>query len=160
MGSQNTKESQAEIVLSQLPQQQERIEIASVLECAGNRAVDLHKIAPTAFAHTPFRDLDRGMMGNAVWGGYSLRSILLRNFPWLAQLSREELERYHVEFQGVDDYVTSTPLARILDATADCLLATRMNGQELPPDHGFPVRAFLPGIAGARSCSTSCDLVS
>ena len=25
------------------------------------------------------------------------------------------------------------------------------NGEELTPDHGFPVRALLPGIAGARN---------
>ena len=145
--------SQTEISLQDIHQQFPLLEIASTLQCAGNRAVDLHKIHPTAFELTPFRDLDRGMMGNAVWGGYSLRTLLLSRFPWLARLSTEEASLYHVEFEGVDDYVTSTPLSRILDPTADALLAVSMNGEPLPRDHGFPVRALLPGIAGARNCS-------
>ena len=145
-------ETQTDTSLEDLIQKYPLKSIVSVLECAGNRAIDLERIHPTAFTHTPFRELDRGMMGNAVWSGYSLRSILMDKFPWLAQLSKEELLKYHVEFEGVDDYVTSTPLERVLDPTADTLVAVRMNGEVLPPDHGFPARAFLPGIAGARSC--------
>jgi len=33
----------------------------------------------------------------------------------------------------------------------DCILALSMNNQPLTPAHGYPVRAILPGIAGARS---------
>ena len=29
--------------------------------------------------------------------------------------------------------------------------AYEMNGLPLSPDHGFPVRALVPGVAGARS---------
>ena len=43
------------------------------------------------------------------------------------------------------------PLAVAVDRDGDCLLATEMNGEPLPPDHGYPVRAFLPGIIGARN---------
>lgn len=145
-------ESQSDTCLEDLGQKYPLKSIASVMECAGNRVLDLEKIHPTAFEHTPFRRLDRGMMGNAVWSGYSLRSIILDNFPWLAELSKDDLRKYHVEFEGVDSYVTSTPLERVMDPTADALLAVSMNGESLPPDHGFPVRALLPGIAGARNC--------
>ena len=31
------------------------------------------------------------------------------------------------------------------------LLATKLNGRPLPPVHGFPVRAVVPGWIGARS---------
>ena len=147
------KESlQTEISLEELSKDFTFMSIASVLQCAGNRSVDLQNISPTAFANTPFRNLDRGMMGNAVWSGYSLRDLLIAKFPWLNHLTETELSKYHVEFEGVDDYVTSTPLSRVLDPTADSMLAVQMNGESLHPDHGFPVRAFLPGIAGARSC--------
>ena len=57
----------------------------------------------------------------------------------------------HVIFEGADGYESSTPLASVLRGEADCLLATRMNGDALPRDHGFPCRALLPGIAGARN---------
>jgi sulfite oxidase len=33
----------------------------------------------------------------------------------------------------------------------EVLLASRLNGEPLPPDHGFPVRAVVPGWTGARS---------
>ena len=43
------------------------------------------------------------------------------------------------------------PAREVLCDHGDCLLATHMNDEELAPDHGFPCRALLPGIAGARS---------
>lgn len=33
----------------------------------------------------------------------------------------------------------------------DVLLAYEMNGVALPRDHGYPVRAVVPGVVGARS---------
>jgi len=42
-------------------------------------------------------------------------------------------------------------LRRVLDPKNDCLLATKYNGEPISPDHGYPVRALLPGIAGARN---------
>jgi hypothetical protein len=40
------------------------------------------------------------------------------------------------------------PLAKALD---DALLAYEMNGQALPPDHGFPLRLVVPGWVGVAS---------
>jgi DMSO/TMAO reductase YedYZ molybdopterin-dependent catalytic subunit len=37
------------------------------------------------------------------------------------------------------------PPCSIAKAREDVLLAYQMNGQELPPEHGFPVRAIVPG---------------
>ena len=33
----------------------------------------------------------------------------------------------------------------------DTILALEMNGELLPPDHGFPVRVIVPGWIGAYS---------
>ena len=62
-----------------------------------------------------------------------------------------ETEKWHVVFEGADEYESSTPLSHILQAKTDCILATKMNGEVLPRDHGYPVRVLLPGIAGARN---------
>jgi DMSO/TMAO reductase YedYZ molybdopterin-dependent catalytic subunit len=61
--------------------------------------------------------------------------------------------------QGLDpDYVTGgvnlgkvrrpLPIAKALD---DVLLAYEMNGEPLPPDHGFPVRLVVPSWVGIAS---------
>ena len=40
---------------------------------------------------------------------------------------------------------------KAMDPHGDVLLALEMNGAPLPPDHGFPVRVVVPGVAGCRS---------
>ena len=53
---------------------------------------------------------------------------------------------------GPDDHRYEIRLGDyVLDEANDCLLATRMNGQRLPRDHGFPARVLLPGVVGARN---------
>ena len=37
-----------------------------------------------------------------------------------------------------------------MDETADVLLAYKMNGKELSPDHGYPIRLIVPGYIGGR----------
>jgi DMSO/TMAO reductase YedYZ molybdopterin-dependent catalytic subunit len=43
---------------------------------------------------------------------------------------------------GAIQFARSIPLAKALE---DVLLAYRMNGEELLPEHGFPLRAIVPG---------------
>lgn len=38
-----------------------------------------------------------------------------------------------------------------MNPMGDVMLAFEMNGQDLPPDHGYPVRVVCPGVIGARS---------
>jgi sulfite oxidase len=64
----------------------------------------------------------------------------------------------HVELIGLDQveregkrfgFGGSIDLAKAL--SDEVLLATHLNGAPLPPDHGFPLRAVVPGWVGARS---------
>jgi sulfite oxidase len=63
----------------------------------------------------------------------------------------------HVEFTGLDEverqdvfgFGGSIDLTKALGA--EVLLATELNGEPLPPEHGFPLRAVVPGWIGARS---------
>jgi sulfite oxidase len=48
-------------------------------------------------------------------------------------------------------YAASVPIQKALDEAGDCLLAYEMNGQPIPREHGFPVRAVIPGTVAARS---------
>lgn len=40
-----------------------------------------------------------------------------------------------------------------MDETADVLLAYKMNGKDLAPDHGYPIRLIVPGYIGGRMVS-------
>jgi len=64
----------------------------------------------------------------------------------------------HVEFTGLDrverddrrfGFGGSVPLAKAM--AGEVLLAFELNGAPLPPEHGFPLRALVPGYFGARS---------
>lgn len=41
-----------------------------------------------------------------------------------------------------------------MDETADVLLAYKMNGKDLSPDHGYPIRLIVPGYIGGRMVSS------
>ncbi len=42
-------------------------------------------------------------------------------------------------------------MEKVLHPHGDVLLAFEMNGKELPRDHGYPLRAVVPGVVGARN---------
>jgi DMSO/TMAO reductase YedYZ molybdopterin-dependent catalytic subunit len=55
-----------------------------------------------------------------------------------------------VSADGVDQGHVRRPLP-ISKALDDVLVAFEMNGEELPPDHGFPARLVVPGWIGVAS---------
>jgi DMSO/TMAO reductase YedYZ molybdopterin-dependent catalytic subunit len=86
-------------------------------------------------------------VGTGEWTGTSLRSIL--------RDAGIEEGAVDVVFTGLDrgvdggveqDYQRAIPVDEAL--RDDALLAYEMNGQPLPPQHGYPVRLVLPGWYG------------
>jgi len=100
-----------------------------VMECAGNAD-------PANF----------GLMSTAVWEGLPMTTALDRVTPLSGG--------YRVLVRGLDDAGpsrTSIPGASWIfsrDDLAHALLAARMNGAQLPRDHGAPVRLIVPGWYG------------
>lgn len=43
------------------------------------------------------------------------------------------------------------PIGKALAEDGDVLLAYEMNGKDIPRDHGYPLRAVIPGHVAARS---------
>jgi DMSO/TMAO reductase YedYZ molybdopterin-dependent catalytic subunit len=110
-------------------------EIVSVHQCAGSPL-------------TPEKPSQR--VCNVRWGGLKLDYLLElmgvrpeANFIWSHGADSGE-------FAGVQcgDYVKDLPLSR---AASDVLLAYEMNGSELLPEHGFPLRLVVPGFYGTNS---------
>ncbi len=80
-------------------------------------------------------------IGNAVWRGVSL-DVLLAQVGVLPAATR-------VRVDAADGYHTSLPLERVV--SRGVLLAYEMNGARLPREHGFPLRAVVPGLYGTKS---------
>mmetsp|Transcript_20304 Transcript_20304/g.37691 ORF Transcript_20304/g.37691 Transcript_20304/m.37691 type:complete len:562 (+) Transcript_20304:44-1729(+) len=127
-------------------------DVMSIMQCAGNRQIDDYKkLGINGFTGTPFQTIKSGMVGNTVWTGVRLDAVLPELFPSECAEEVDTPGSWHVIFNGADEYESSTPLNLVLQAATDGLIAYAMNGEALLPDHGYPVRVVLPGLAGARS---------
>jgi DMSO/TMAO reductase YedYZ molybdopterin-dependent catalytic subunit len=54
---------------------------------------------------------------------------------------------------STDGWYTGTPTDVVLEPDRGALLAIGMNGEALPPEHGFPVRMVVPGLYGFVSAT-------
>ncbi len=52
-----------------------------------------------------------------------------------------------------DGWTAGTPVDVLLEPDRGALLAVGMNGEALPPEHGFPVRMVVPGLYGFVSAT-------
>ena len=120
--------------------------VQAVMQCAGNRRADMRLVRPVA--GDPWAG---GAIGHAAWTGVALCDVL-------GAAGCRDGEALHVAFEALDiaktakgkaPYGVSIPLHKAL--TADVLLAYAMNGEDLAPEHGFPLRVVVPGFAGVRS---------
>jgi DMSO/TMAO reductase YedYZ molybdopterin-dependent catalytic subunit len=119
----------------------ESVTIPVTLECAGNNR---------SFLEPKVKGVQWGLgaVGTAEWTGVPL-SVLLDRAGVKASAREVILEGRDCGMldepkspPGELTFARSVPLAK---AQQDVLLAYRMNGQALPPEHGFPVRAIVPG---------------
>ena len=104
------------------------------LECSGN---------------LPRPEIMNGQVGNARWSGFSLSTLL--------KACGVKPEAREAVFFGADQVRDSAGVAFgphgrsafVQDLlNSDAILATHMNGEPLPPEHGFPLRLILPGWYG------------
>jgi DMSO/TMAO reductase YedYZ molybdopterin-dependent catalytic subunit len=85
------------------------------------------------------------LVGNAAWLGYPVRELLAQ--------ARPKAEADMVLSVSVDGWSAGTPLSALQSNERQALLAVGMNGQILPPEHGFPVRMIVPGLYGDVSAT-------
>lgn len=135
--------------LSDLKKRFKQVEITAVLQCSGNRRKNMTDGA----RNTEGLQWDVGGLSNASWVGLRLRDLLADAGydDSKAQDGEDATEVKHLQFQGAEAYGASIPIEKAMDRRGDVILAHTMNGQPLPVDHGFPLRALVPGHVAARS---------
>lgn len=135
-----------ELSLAELTGGFPRREVAATVACAGLRRAELNAVRPVE-GELPWGN---EAISTGRWGGVALAEVLDR--------AGVRAEGEHVEFTGLDEvergerrfgFGGSVPLAKAL--APEVLLAFELNGAPLPPEHGFPLRAIVPGYFGARS---------
>ena len=129
---------------------QKRLQVT--FECCGNGPVPEYWAKQTRSVME--KVAGHGIMGNAEWVGVSLAHVL--------GLAGVKATAVDVMFEGADSgpdevagdppeltYERSLPIDKATHP--DTLLAYEMNGEELPPLHGYPLRLTVPGWYGMNS---------
>lgn len=119
------------------------------LECAGD----------------PLRpDLPSRRVSTARWRGAPLASVLEMAQPlpgashvWIDGADRGVYRPGTATAERVNEYRKDLPLERV--RRGDVLLAYEMNGEPLPPEHGYPLRLVVPGYYGTNSVKWVSNLV-
>ena len=125
-----------ELSLDDLKRGFERVSVAAVNMCSGNRrGLFTPRVPGVQWAD--------GAIGNALWSGVRLRDVLAK-----AKLNADAVE---IVFSGADSavlpatpaFAKSLPVDKALHE--DTLIAFEMNGHPLPHWNGAPARLVVPG---------------
>ena len=118
--------------------------VVSYLECAGNHRSMFKKLNGQTTSGTQW---GLGAVGSGEWTGVPLRDVLTG--------AGIKDEARSVLLVGMDEESPEGGFRRVLPVEKamhpDTLLAYSMNGEMLPRDHGFPLRALVPGWVGSSS---------
>jgi DMSO/TMAO reductase YedYZ molybdopterin-dependent catalytic subunit len=118
--------------------------LTAYLECAGNHRAMFELVNGRKASGTQWMT---GAIGNGEWTGTPLREVLL--------LAGVDDQAVSVQLVGLDQASPEQGFRYVLPIEKamhpDTLLAYSLNGQPLPRDHGFPLRALVPGWVGAAS---------
>ncbi|KAJ3533482.1 hypothetical protein NM688_g7276 [Phlebia brevispora] len=122
------------------------IEIPITIACDGNRRKEMNMIKQTAGVN-----FSAAGVSTCLWRGVYVRDILLAS----GLKDQPDTERWYLNFEGADEcsegtYATSIPLMHAMDVNNDVILAFGQNKRVLHPDHGYPLRAIIPGYVGGR----------
>jgi DMSO/TMAO reductase YedYZ molybdopterin-dependent catalytic subunit len=84
------------------------------------------------------------LVGNALFQGVRFKDVL--------DEAGVQPGATQVVSRSVDGWTAGSPTAVVMDGR-DALIAIAMNGEPLPPEHGYPVRLVVPGLYGYVSAT-------
>jgi len=105
--------------------------VITTIQCGGNRRGEFDKTSGTQWGI--------GAISTAEWEGIPLCNLL------------ENYNAKYIHFEGYDGVKSSIPFKKGRNCFGDVLVAYKMNGVELPRDHGYPVRIIVPGYVGIKN---------
>jgi sulfane dehydrogenase subunit SoxC len=114
--------------------------VTRFVECAGNGRTFFSELGGMKADGSQWR---LGGIGVAEWTGVPLGAVLER-----AGVKRSARD---VMPEGLDQVKVRRPMPLAKAMADDTLLVYGMNGEELPPDHGAPVRVLVPGWIGVAN---------
>ena len=82
------------------------------------------------------------LISNGEWGGVKLSDLF-------SDMGGVSAGATYVVFYSVDGYSVGIPLTKAMES--DSILAYEMNSIPLPQNHGYPLRAVIPGLYGMMS---------
>lgn len=121
-------------------------EVAVTLMCTGNRRSEFNTEDDGETMGLPWKN---GSISTARWHGALLSDVL--KDAGIDEDGAEATGYNFLTLWGLESYHISIPLRKVFAKDGDCTLVWEMNGKALPRDHGFPLRAIIPGLVGARS---------
>ncbi|KZF23362.1 hypothetical protein L228DRAFT_210114 [Xylona heveae TC161] len=131
------------LTLKQLLLDFQKITCPVTLVCAGNRRKEQNQVRKS-----------KGFSWGAAGTSTGLFTGVL--MAELMRVAKPKRKAKYVCMEGADKlpngyYGTSVKLSWVMDPERGIMLAHKMNGEILPPDHGKPLRALIPGQIGGRS---------
>ena len=141
-----------DFTLKQLREKFPAHKVTMTQQCAGNRRSELHKVRPTQGLLWA-----QGTISTGEFVGVRVRDVvesclLNKDDKESVDKALAKIGAQHVHFVAIDEpYDASIPMRKALSEGGDVILAYEMNGEELPREHGYPLRAVVPGVLGARN---------
>ncbi|KAI9892824.1 MAG: hypothetical protein M1814_000983 [Vezdaea aestivalis] len=131
------------LTLAQMIRDYPQLTYPITLVCAGNRRKEQNQVRKSkGFSWGP------AGVSTALFTGCLMSEVIKRAKP--------KRQARYVCMEGADKlpngyYGTCLKLNWVMDPNRGIMLAHKMNGEKLRPDHGKPLRAVVPGQIGGRS---------